>query len=150
MEENSSLNKTRIVSLEPVYTIDDVLMEYTQAAAALDLYREQNRAVLVELEQRETTVRRREATLKELCRQLGPVENANYAVTVQQKTRRWYDADRILELAPWVRDVPGVLVTSIDKAKIEALVKASVVPSDIAEQALRSEPLTPAVTIRRL
>jgi hypothetical protein len=89
-----------------------------------------------------------EGDLKNYARDNGPCENEHFAVTVTQKKRTWYDVDVILERCPFVKGIPGVVVQSIDKAKVEALAKADAIPADVKEAAMRAEILTPAVSIK--
>ncbi|MBI2934626.1 MAG: hypothetical protein HYY29_03540 [Chloroflexi bacterium] len=89
-----------------------------------------------------------EAELKRFARSNGPEENAQFVVTVQPKSRRWFDTDYILDNCPWIRDVPGVIVQAVDKGKVEALVKGGMIPEGVAKAAQCEEALTAAVSIK--
>ncbi len=89
-----------------------------------------------------------EGDLKSHCRENGPCKNECFTVTVTRKTRKWYDTDYILEHAPFVLTIPGVVVQTVDKTKIEALAKAKAIDAGICAAALREEELTPAVSIK--
>ncbi|MFA6046270.1 MAG: hypothetical protein WC718_14900 [Phycisphaerales bacterium] len=132
-------------------TLAAALDEYTEAAAALDAFRDVNREILLDLEILQHGVAVEEAKLKELAREQGPVANDAYTVNVSYPKRRWYDCDLILERTPYLKEIPGVIVTTttVDRAKIESLVKGGFVPAAVAGEALREEPMTPAVTIKR-
>ena len=127
----------------------DALADYSQAAATLEMFRDRHAQVLVDLEMLEHALTVQEGKVKELARLHGPCANANHSVIVAYRKRRWYDTDYILEHAPWVRQIPGVVVQTVDRGKIEALAKANAIDAGVCDQALREEPLTPAVTIKR-
>ena len=127
----------------------DLLLEYTLAAQALEAFRDQFAGVLVDLERLQTRLSKCESELKAHAREIGPIENEQFTVVVTRPMRRWYDTDLVLERAPYLRELPGVVVTTIDRDKIAALIKAQIVPADVAAAAYREEPLTPAVSIKR-
>jgi len=89
-----------------------------------------------------------ENELKAWARDNGPCENDSFAVTVTQKARKWYDADKIVELAPYVKGIPGVVVQSIDRLKVETLAQHGMIDAAICQQAYHEEAMTPAVSIR--
>jgi hypothetical protein len=122
--------------------------EYTLAAIALAKFEKRHQSMFEIYRALKADLDKAEAALKEDARYTGPCENGDFIVTVQTKSKRWYDADKIIELAPWVRDVPGVVVTTINRDAITALVKIKTIPEEIAKQALHEEPMTPAVTIK--
>lgn len=87
-----------------------------------------------------------EAALKEFARTNGPEDDDTFTVTVQHKIKRWYDADVLLAKAPWVANVPGIV--SLDTKKLEGLIKAHAIPADLVAEAIRTEDMTPAVSIK--
>ena len=135
----------------PADALLDALRDFTEAAAALEAFRDFNRQVLLDMEIMQHGVAIAEAKVKELARQYGPCANDQFAVNVSHPMRRWYDCELIVEMAPFLREIPGVVVTTttIDRAKVEALVKGGMVPAAVVGQTLREEALTPAVTIKR-
>ena len=141
-----------VVETEPGGGADellDALADYSQAAATLEMFRDRHAKVLVDLEMLERALAVQEGKIKELARLHGPCANANHSVTVAYRQRRWYDVDYILEHAPYVRQIPGVVVQTVDRAKIEALAKVQAIDPDVCKAALHVEQLTPAVTIKR-
>ena len=129
-------------------TTAELLEKYTKTQQELDAFREEHNPILVYLTQLQMELRLTEDRLKAIAREQGPCENDHYAVTVTPKRRTWYDTDYILEHAPYVREIPGVVVQTIDKAKIEALAKAKAIDADVCDAAKRDEMLTPAVSIK--
>ena len=89
-----------------------------------------------------------ELALKAFARDNGPEENSYFTVSVQAKARRWLDTDVVLTACPWVWDIPGVVVKSIEKSKIEALAKSGMIPEAVVAEAQRAEQLTAAVTVK--
>jgi hypothetical protein len=129
-------------------TLAELLEKYTKTQHELDAFREEHNPILVYLAQLQMELRLTEDRLKATAREQGPIENDHFAVTVTTKRRTWYDTDYILEHAPYVREIPGVVVQTIDKARIEALAKAKAIDADVCDAARREEALTPAVTIK--
>ena len=124
------------------------LGEYTQAMRDMELFKAEHSAIIAKYFELEREITATENELKTRARIEGPVENDSFTVSVVTPMTRWYDADIILEKAPYVRDLPGVLVTSVDKKKIEMLAKGGMIPEAIAAEAYREEAGTPRVTIK--
>jgi predicted RNA-binding Zn-ribbon protein involved in translation (DUF1610 family) len=142
--------KCPICGNDPAYDIKArILGAYEDAQAALAMFRDANATMLVTLEQLQTAVVKAEGELKELARLVGSCESEHFTITVTNKLKKWYDADVILSKFPAVRELPGVVVQTIDKAKIELLAKGGMIPQEIADAAFRAEPMTPAVSIKR-
>ena len=127
----------------------DCLADYTRAVHEREAFEELHERLLAEYKGLQEVIADRDLKLKTLARSYGPCSNALFTVSVQQKARRWYDVDYILEHAPYVRQIPGVVVQTVDRAKIEALAKVQAIDPDVCKAALREEQLTPAVTIKR-
>jgi len=128
----------------------DALHAYTEAVDDLEDFETEQMRLLGEYGALQEVIADREGKLKALAREVGPCGNYRFAVTVQRKSRRWFDVDYILEHAPWVRGIPGVVIETVDRAKIEALAKMKAIDADVCDAARREEALTPAVTIKRL
>lgn len=124
------------------------LEKYTAACGALAAFEELHSDVLSRYVELKASTAMAEDGLRVWARENGPTENDVYKVTVTRKVRKWYDADKIIELAPYVREIPGVVVQSIDKAKVEKLATAGAIDKAICEQAYHEEPMTPAVSIK--
>ena len=129
--------------------IERHLADFTEAVEAMEAFRGEHHELLAQLEFLQERVNDGEATLKEVARRLGGVENYRFAVSIQQKARRWYDVDKLLVRLPWLRQIPGVVVETVDRAKVEDLIKKGSVPALEAQAVLHVDPLTPAVTIKR-
>jgi hypothetical protein len=137
----------------------DPLAEYTTAAFNLEDFKDAHASVLVDLERLQTKLNQTEAALKEFARGVNSpeaksltalgLENQAFVVTVTHKLRKWYDADMILERYPAVRELEGVVITTMDKKKIELLAKGGMIPQEIADLAFKAEPMTPEVRIKR-
>jgi hypothetical protein len=125
------------------------LQAYTFAEYVLDEYKSLHSEIMQELFERQEAVRITLDALKEHARTYGPEENSRFAVLVQAKSRKWFDTDYILQACPWVETVPGVIVRTVDKDAIVALVKGKIIPEEFFREAQRVEALTPAVTIIR-
>lgn len=124
------------------------LWNYEAALLEMERFREHNSLVLDTWELMQGRLREVEEALKDFARQNGPEESESFIVTVQAKFRRWLDADIVVEMAPYVKDIPGVMVWSVDKDKITALAKGGMLPNNVTEAAYREERLTPAVSIK--
>jgi hypothetical protein len=137
--------------LEETNTVEQaqfVLMGYTLAKLALESYEQINQAALSHYHDLQREVEETEAELKTAARLSGSIENESFTVSVVTPMTRWYDVDIILEKAPYVRDLPGVMITSVDKKKIEMLAKAGMIAKEIADLAYREEAGTARVTIK--
>jgi hypothetical protein len=88
-----------------------------------------------------------EAALKEWARTNGPTENADYTVSVQTKTRRWYDATPLVAIYPWLLNNKATTI-SVDTKSIDRMVKAGAIDDRAAAETERTEPMTSAVTIK--
>lgn len=129
-------------------TITTPLGEYTEARAEWAAFKQAHAETLDMLREIEARVMRTEDTLKRWARENGSLENDTYSVIVTNKTRKWYDADKIIELAPYVREMPGVVTQTIDRAVVERFAKAGAIDKAICDQAYHEEAMTPAVSIR--
>ncbi len=133
---------------EPYLSATFVMLRYTGYMQSLDAFKEKHKAILEEYEEILAGLAGAEKDLKEYARDNGDLEDDVFSVTVQKKSRRSYDAESLLDAAPWLLQA-GALVVTADKAKVEALAKGDMLPSDVVEAAKREEELTPAVSIRR-
>lgn len=124
------------------------LERYTAAKRALNLFEIASEALFREYHALQQEAAEAEAELKAWARDNGPCENNSFTVAVQYKMRKWYDADKILELAPHVRQLKGVVVETIDKRRIEVLAQEGMIDAAIAQQAYHEDPMTPAVSIK--
>ena len=124
------------------------LQRYTAIADTLDTFTAQYATVISRYATLQQAKDEAEIALKRWARDHGTIENDSFKVNVQYKIRSWYDADEILRLAPYVREIPGVVEQTINKAKIEALAKAKAIDESVCQQALREEPMVPAVSIK--
>jgi hypothetical protein len=124
------------------------LERYTEAKRILNAFEADYEELFRDYRNLQQAVTDADSELRTWARDNGPTENDHFTVTVQYKTRKWYDADKILELAPEVRNLKGVVVETIDKSKIEALAKGGMIDAAIAKKAYREEPMTPAVSIK--
>jgi hypothetical protein len=129
-------------------TIVTPLGDYTAARAELAAFERLHAETLDMHREMSARVMRTEDMLKRWARENGNLENDAYYVIVTQKTRKWYDADRIIELAPYVREMPGVVTQTIDRAVVERFARAGAIDKAICEQAYHEEAMTPAVSIR--
>lgn len=87
-----------------------------------------------------------EAALKEHARLNGSEANDDMVVSVQTKIKRWYDADTLLAKARWLADVKQLWL--VDTKAVEKLIKAGAIPADLVAEAIRTEDMTPAVSIK--
>jgi hypothetical protein len=126
------------------------LADYSLAVEALERFESDHHEVILALAELRVNRDAREAALKAACRHEGATANAMFAVTVQAKARRWWDIDTLLLRLPRLRELPGVIVETINRPEVERLIKQGAVPKADAEAVLHVEALTPAVTIRRL
>ena len=141
-----------VVETEPGGGADellDALADYSQAAATLEMFRDRHAKVLVDLEmlERALAVGHGDRVVGVGAGAVQPRHLLDLGLLHRQ--RRWYDVDYILEHAPYVRQIPGVVVQTVDRAKIEALAKVQAIDPDVCKAALHVEQLTPAVTIKR-
>lgn len=120
---------------------------YTGDMRALEEFKTIHAETFAQYERMCQIVNNAEAELRAACREFGPCENDTYTVTVQTKTRKWFDADKVLELAPYVAEMPGVM--EVNRERINQLAKAKAISVEVLEAAYREEALTPAVTIKR-
>lgn len=129
---------------------EKTLSDYEDAVNRLEDFRAANENTIAWLKSLENTVATIEGELKAIAREeKRNLDGERFSVTYTAKARKWYDTDYILEHAPYVRAIPGVVVQTIDKAKIEALAKAQAIDADVCEVALRVEQMTPAISIKR-
>ncbi len=125
----------------------EALENYTQARQRLARYKYDHQSILDEYETLLGAVAGAETALKETVRVYGQdVENAYYAVTITVKKRRWYDADKVIELAPYIAQIPGVM--AVDRLRVEQLIRAKAVPEEVATQAYHEEFMMPALSIK--
>jgi hypothetical protein len=126
------------------------LADYSVAYESLEAFKAEHFTILAQLEFLQQCVTGAETVLKAACREHGTVANERFVVTVQTKWRRWYDVDTLVVRVPSLKEIPGVIVQTVDRAKVESLIKAGTVAKADAEAVLHTEALTPAVTIKRL
>ena len=127
--------------------MSNALEEFTLAAQALSEFERQHALVLNEYADLHVQEAGAAEALRKHARSNGPEENEVFTVTVQTKMKRWYDADTVLALAPYVAEMPGVM--EVNRERITQLAKAKAFSDEVITAAYREEALTPAVTIKR-
>ena len=123
------------------------LWNYEAALLEMERFREANSLVLDTWELMQGRLREVEEALKAFARENGPEEDERFIVTVTPKTRRWYDADTVLKMAPHVAQMPGVM--ELNRERVNQLAKAKAFDAAVIKAAYREEALTPAVKITR-
>jgi hypothetical protein len=122
------------------------LETYTAIKIMVEAFQTANQSILDDYVSLQKSLAVAEDCLKARARILGGELNDYYTITVQSKTRKWFDADIILKLAPYVKDMPGVM--AVDRDRIAQLAKAGAIAEDVVKAACKEEPMTSAVTIK--
>lgn len=71
---------------------------------------------------------------------------ALYTVKVTSKYSTEIDADGLLSAMPQLRAVPGVVVTTIDRTKIKAMIETGQISAEIVGKYTTTKPMTAAVS----
>jgi hypothetical protein len=122
------------------------LETYTTLKGMMEDFWNENHVILANYAELQKEIAEAEDILKAHARIQGSEENGYYTITVQNKTRKWFDADIILKLAPYVKDMPGVM--AVDRDRIAQLAKAGGIAKDVVKAAYKEEAMTPAVSIK--
>lgn len=73
---------------------------------------------------------------------------ANFSVSVMASWERAIDVDGLLDSAPELRDVDGLIRTEVDRKVLDKLIAAEEIDRKLVDKYVTKTPRTPAVSIR--
>ena len=121
----------------------------------LSEYRDRNRRVFTTLSELEESCEILETRIKDLVRGLYDgkksgvyidYKGGSFNVQVAAKWERVIDVDGLLNAAPLLRDIEGVVQTVINKKKLDSLIEGGKVDAELVKQFVTRKQVTSAVS----
>ena len=140
---------TAAIEAQDAVTVDQAMAELDAALKQLIGFRMEYGPLferLAEYEQAVEAAKERLAAVMARENVKGAASDA-FRVTLVRQDRGTYDVDA---LPAFVRDIPGVVVRTVDRKKVEGLVKAGILSKDAAAKAWRGSPAKPFVRVQTI
>ena len=130
----------------------DQLDYYAQCREKLATFEVEYGGVIQELRLLERELDSAEVELKAAARDYGDYfDNAQFQVLVTKKVSCSINGDRLVELCPWLREVPGAvkITTTVNEVVVKGLVKAGSIDQGTVDSVTEAKALTSAISIRQ-